>query len=205
MSIMKHFNSQPTPDDVHDLSDELREMRRTKPPAILFYPALFLAATSGWDAEMEGWYIRLLLLAANHTDLPGYLPDDDDELRALAKHESLAKMDSKLIRSILEQHFDVLIESIANKEVNSPPIAILYPPHREAIEGVLNLVEDKVRADSWKRWKIVRKKFVPSQEHPGFVYNRKLLTILRERDEKMESFRKFGREGASKRWGNKGS
>lgn len=50
-------------------------------PAFLMYYGKWLNSTSGWDADIRGWYIDLL---CHQADKPDGLPDDVEQLAVLA-------------------------------------------------------------------------------------------------------------------------
>lgn len=72
----------------HETDDQERfleeEAEITRPPWIKFFYANWFSATTRMDPEQRGWYIQLLTYAAEHGDPPGYLPNDDIELRQIA-------------------------------------------------------------------------------------------------------------------------
>lgn len=67
-----------------ELEDEDEEIYRARPQWFKFFYAAWLLSTSSMDAEQRGWYIQMLTYAAELGDFPGYLPDDEDDLKEIA-------------------------------------------------------------------------------------------------------------------------
>lgn len=60
-----------------------------RPEWIKWYRLRWSDATKRFDAEQKGWYMNLLMEAAGQGIPPGYLPDDDKELRQIAEVKDL--------------------------------------------------------------------------------------------------------------------
>lgn len=73
---------------VEELEED--EAYRARPQWMKFYYAAWLLSTARFDEEQCGWYIRLLTWAASEGDFPGYIIEDEDEIKAIAGFRELS-------------------------------------------------------------------------------------------------------------------
>src|SRR5215831_12600005 len=111
--------------------DEMQDEYDRRPEWIKWYYARWVSATQMMDPEQKGWYINLLMHAAIQGEPPGYLPNDDEELRYIAGIKSLRP-------------------------------------------------EGPEKKSKHKKWERVKSKFRVSTEFPELVYNKLLVTSLKE-------------------------
>jgi hypothetical protein len=120
---------------------------RTRPEWIRFFHGAWLLSTRSFTPAQSGWYITLLAEAASEGDPPGYLPEDEAELKAIAGWT----------------------------EVSRDIIAALEYGCKISEEFILKEVKRRER-----QWLTVRRKFLSSADHPGYVYNPRLVESIQE-------------------------
>jgi hypothetical protein len=79
-----------SPVDRDDLRDDNDVDDEQRPPWLKWYCSKWALATQMMDAEQKGWYMNLLMHAANQGKPAGYLLDDDEKLRDIAGLKGLA-------------------------------------------------------------------------------------------------------------------
>lgn len=148
-------------------------------------------STALFDDQQCGWYIRLLMYAASQGNPPGYLEEDEDELKLIAGFATRSSPNAlqDLTRELLD---------IATKwEVNGGAID---GANRVAIALALHSHLEKVTASSHKRWLKVRRKWFKSEDYPGLVYNPKLVETLKEAYDARDVLINAGKKGSQARW-----
>jgi len=68
---------------------EEEEAYKARPQWFKFFYGAWLLSTSTLDDDQRGWYMQLLCYAASEGDPPGYLVDDEDELKEIAGFKEL--------------------------------------------------------------------------------------------------------------------
>ncbi len=68
---------------------EEEDAYRARPAWFKFFYGAWLLSTASMDDDQQGWYMRLLTWAASEGEPPGYLPDDEYELKQIAGFKDL--------------------------------------------------------------------------------------------------------------------
>jgi hypothetical protein len=77
-------------DPFEEDTESKAELVRPRPEWLKFYYFRFADSTKFMDSEQIGWYWRLLIYAASQGEPPGYLRNDEYELRQIAQVKDLS-------------------------------------------------------------------------------------------------------------------
>lgn len=74
------------------------EAEKHRPMWFKFFYGAWLMSTANMDDDQKGWYMTLLCWSALEGDIPGYLPENEDELKEIAGFNTLASAVSYIIK-----------------------------------------------------------------------------------------------------------
>lgn len=92
-----------------DLIEDER-IYKARPEWMKWYYGAYIMSTISFDDDQHGWYIKLLMWSATEGSPPGFLPDDEDELKEIAGFKELAAPIAYILKQGVEIPAGVLSE-----------------------------------------------------------------------------------------------
>jgi hypothetical protein len=112
--------------------DELEEeeIYRARPQWFKFFYGAWYASTASMDDDQKGWYITLLTWAAAEGDPPGYLPEDEEELKEIAGFRPLNPAVTEILRNGIDISEEVLTKLREARERKWQKVRKKFTPDR---------------------------------------------------------------------------